>query len=82
MTFYTNIQTFDMFNENIKFNKVPKKKGSKTDKFNVIKDGIIIGQIKWSSRIRGYSFLPTDDCDDKIKAFIKNLMNDRKRLDN
>lgn len=58
----------------IKFALQPKKKGAKTDIYNVIKDGNVIGQIKWYSRMRGYAFLPTSDCNDEIKEFIKGLM--------
>lgn len=35
-------------------------------------------QIKWSSRMRGYAFLPTPDCDPKIKEFVKELMRKRR----
>ena len=73
------ISTFRAFNEGIKFTKSPTKKGSKTGKWNVTKDDLVIGQIKWSSRIRGYAFLPTDDCNDKIKSFIEDLMDKRRR---
>ena len=44
----------------------------------VNKNGKIIGQIKWSSRMMGYAFQPTNDCNDKIKEFIKDLMNTRR----
>ena len=64
--------------EGLKFVKQPKKKGAKTDIFNVNKNDIIIGQVKWSSRMRGYSFLPTPDCDPKIKEFVKELMRKRR----
>lgn len=63
---------------NLKFNKQPKKKGAKTDVYNVSKGSNTIGQIKWSSRMRGYAFLPTPDCDIKIKDFIKDLMKKRR----
>jgi hypothetical protein len=59
---------------NLKFNKQPKKKGAKTETYNVIKDGNTIGQIKWYSRVRGYAFLPTTDSSNEIKEFIKDLM--------
>jgi len=62
----------------IKFTLQPKKKGAKTDIYNVSKDGNVIGQIKWYSRMRGYAFLPTSDCNDEIKDFIKDLMKKRK----
>jgi (p)ppGpp synthase/HD superfamily hydrolase len=63
---------------NLKFNLQTKKKGAKTETYNVSKDGNIIGQIKWSSRMRGYSFLPTNDINDEIKDFVRNLMKKRR----
>lgn len=72
-----NILDYKLF-ESIKFVKQPKKKGAKTDTFNVNKNDTIIGQIKWSSRMRGYAFLPTPDCDPKIKEFVKELMRKRR----
>jgi hypothetical protein len=63
---------------NLKFTLQPKKKGAKTDTYNVSKDGHVIGQIKWYSRMRGYAFLPTPDCNDEIKEFIKDLMKKRR----
>ena len=62
----------------LKFTLQPKKKGAKTDIYNVSKDGNVIGQIKWYSRLRGYAFLPTTDCNDEIKDFIKDLMKKRR----
>ena len=62
----------------LKFTKQPKKKGAKTETYNVVKDGNVIGQIKWSSRMRGYSFLPTTDSSNEIKEFIKDLMSKRR----
>jgi len=62
----------------LKFNKQPRKKGAKTDVYNVVKSGNTIGQIKWSSRLRGYGFLPTPDCDSEIKEFVKELMRVRR----
>lgn len=62
----------------IKFTLQPKKKGAKTEIYNVNKDGQVIGQVKWSSRMRGYAFLPTSDCNDEIKEFIKELMRKRR----
>jgi hypothetical protein len=41
--------------------------------------GEVIGQIKWSSRMRGYAFLPEKQHDDEIKNFIKNLMSKREK---
>jgi hypothetical protein len=72
------IQNFEMFNEGIKFIKAPKKEGAKTDIYNVSKDDVIIGQIKWWSRMRGYAFLPSPDCDKRVKEFIKDLMKKRR----
>ena len=66
---------------NLKFTKQPKKKGAKTETYNVSKDGNVIGQIKWSSRMRGYAFLPTTDSSDEIKKFIKDLMLKRKNTE-
>lgn len=62
----------------LKFTKQPKKKGAKTDVYNVSKGGSVIGQVKWSSRMRGYAFLPTNDCDVEIKEFVKELMRKRR----
>ncbi len=72
------IQTFEMFNENVKFTKTAKKKGAKTDTYNVSKNGTVVGQVKWSSRMRGYAFLPTTDCDAEVKEFVKDLMAKRR----
>ena len=63
----------------IKFIKQPKKNiDSKTDIFFVYKNEILIGQVKWSSRLRGYGFLPTSDCESTVKDFIKDLMLQRR----
>jgi hypothetical protein len=64
----------------IKFVKQKKKSGAKTDTYNVIKSGNVIGQIKWSSRMRGYAFLPEKEHDTEIKDFIKSLMSDRRKV--
>jgi hypothetical protein len=66
---------------NLKFTKQPKKKGAKTETYNVSKDGSVIGQVKWSSRMRGYAFQPTTDSSDEIKEFIKDLMIKRKNTE-
>jgi hypothetical protein len=63
---------------NLKFTKQPKKKGAKTETYNVSKDGNVIGQVRWSSRMRGYAFQPTTDSSDEIKEFIKELMKKRR----
>jgi hypothetical protein len=54
------------------------KKGAKTDTYDVSKSGTIIGQVKWSSRMRGYAFLPTADSETEIKSFVKELMDKRR----
>lgn len=72
------IQNFEMFNEDVKFVKAAKKEGAKTDTYNVSKSGTVIGQVKWSSRMRGYAFLPTKDCDAEVKEFVKDLMAKRR----
>ena len=74
------LKTYILFESksNLKFTKQPKKKGAKTEIYNVSKDGNVIGQIKWSSRMRGYALLPTTDSSDEIKEFIKDLMAKRK----
>ena len=63
---------------NLKFTKKEKKKGAKTDTYDVSKSGTVIGQIKWSSRMRGYAFLPSTDCDNEIKEFVRELMKKRR----
>ena len=74
------LKTYILFESksNLKFTKQPKKKGAKTETYNVSKDGSVIGQIKWSSRMRGYAFLPTNDISDEIKDFVKDLMKKRR----
>jgi hypothetical protein len=74
------IKSYKVFESksNLKFIKKERKKLAKTDTYDVSKSGTIIGQIKWSSRMRGYSFLPTTDCDNEIKEFVKELMRKRK----
>lgn len=72
------MESYQLFLESVKFNKQPQKKGAKTDTYNVSKGGKVIGQIKWSSRMRGYSFQPTKDCDSQIKEFVKDLMRKRR----
>ena len=75
------LKTYKLFESksSLKFTKQPSKKVAKTETYNVIKDGEVIGQIKWSSRMRGYAFLPEKEHDDEIKKFIKDLMNKRKK---
>ena len=63
---------------NLQFIKKERKKGNKTDIYDVIKNGQVIGQIKWSSRIRSYGFLPSKDCGEQIKEFIQKQMKKRK----
>ena len=74
------IKTFNESKEitKVTFVKQPKKAGAKTETYNVLKRGTIIGQVKWVSRVRGYSFSPTADCDTEIKEFIKDLMKKRR----
>jgi hypothetical protein len=74
------LKSYKVFEEksNLKFTKKEKKKGAKTDTYDVSKSGTIIGQIRWSSSMRGYAFLPTKDCDNEIKEFVKELMKKRK----
>jgi len=74
------LQSYKLFESksDIKFIKKEKKKDAKTDTYDVSKSGNIIGQIKWSSRMRGYAFLPTKDCDNEIKEFVKELMKKRR----
>lgn len=74
------LKTYILFESksNLKFVKQPKKKGAKTETYNVSKDGNVIGQVKWSSRMRGYAFQPTIDSSDEIKEFIKDLMTKRR----
>ena len=74
------VKTFQIFESksNLTFTKQAKKKGAKTEVYNVVKSGNVIGQVKWSSRMRGYSFLPTKDCDNEIKEFVKDLMAKRR----
>ncbi len=74
------LKSFKVFENksNLKFTKKEKKKGAKTDTYDVSKSGTVIGQIKWSSRMRGYAFLPTKDCDNEIKEFTKELMKKRR----
>lgn len=77
------LKTYQLFEakeevSKLKFTLQPKKKGAKTDTYNVSKDGNVIGQIKWYSRMRGYAFLPTTDVSDEIKDFVKDLMKKRR----
>ena len=63
---------------NLQFIKKERKKGNKTDISDVLKNGQVIGQRKWASRIRSYGFLPSNDCDEQIKEFIQKQMKKRK----
>jgi hypothetical protein len=76
------LQTYQIFESKsiIKFVKKESKKGAKTETYDVVKSGEVIGQIRWSSRMRGYAFLPEKDHDDEIKTFIKDLMSKRKKV--
>ena len=75
------LKTYKLFESksSLKFVKQPSKKGAKTETYNVVKDDNVIGQIKWSSRMRGYAFLPEKDHDEEVKSFIKELMSKRKK---
>lgn len=77
MNYLKSYKIFESTN-GLRFVKTPRKKGAKTDVYNVYKYNNIIGQIKWSSRLRGYGFLPSPDCDSDIKSFIKNLTDIRR----
>ena len=57
----------------LKFNKQPKKKGAKTDVYNVVKGGNTIGQVKWHSRLRGYGFLPPSGDKPEVTEFVKEI---------
>jgi hypothetical protein len=74
------LKTYKLFENksNLKFKKQTSKKGAKTEIYDVLKDGNVIGQIKWYSRLRGYAFLPMKEHDTEIKDFIKDLMNKRR----
>lgn len=76
------LKTYQLFESksSIKFVKKESKKGAKTETYDVVKSGEVIGQIRWSSRMRGYAFLPEKDHDDEIKTFIKDLMSKRKKV--
>ena len=74
------LQTYQIFESksSIKFVKKEAKKGAKTETYDVVKSGEVIGQVRWSSRMRGYAFLPEKDHDTEIKTFIKDLMSKRR----
>lgn len=62
----------------VEFIAQPKKAGAKTGVWKVKKGRSLIGQIKWSSRVRGYAFLPGNDVSGEIKEFISDLMKARR----
>ena len=74
------LQCYALFESrpSIRFLKKPSKKGTKTETYDVVKSGEVIGQVRWSSRMRGYAFLPEKEHDEEIKGFIKDLMAERK----
>ena len=74
------LKTYKLFENksNLKFKKQTSKKDAKTEIYDVLKDGNVIGQIKWYSRLRGYAFLPEKEHDTEIKDFIKDLMRKRR----
>ena len=57
----------------LKFNKQSRKKGAKTDVYNVVKGGTTIGQVKWYSRLRGYGFLPPSGDESEVKEFVTEI---------
>ena len=57
----------------LKFNKQSRKKGAKTDIYNVVKGGTTIGQVKWYSRLRGYGFLPPSGDESEVTEFVKEI---------
>ena len=57
----------------LKFNKQSRKKGAKTDVYNVVKGGTTIGQVKWYSRLRGYGFLPPSGDESEVTEFVKEI---------
>ena len=63
-----------LLSESIKFDKLPKKKGAKTEVYDVIKDDETIGQVKWSSRVMGYAFQPTATDDDGDSMCFPRLL--------
>ena len=65
--------------ESVKFKKKQKKKNAKTDVYDVTKGKTVMGQIKWSSRVMGYAFSPTKDCEKQVKDFVKDLMAERRK---
>lgn len=67
-----------LLKESVKFKKKQRKKNAMTDVYDVLKNKTLVGQIKWSSRVMGYAFTPTNDCEKEVKAFVKNLMAERR----
>ena len=59
----------------LKFNNQSRKKGAKTDVYNVVKGGTTIGQVKWYSRLRGYGFLPPSGDESEVTDFVKEISN-------
>jgi len=78
MKYLTEYRLFEAVSS-IRFVKKESKKGAKTETYDVVKSGEVIGQVKWSSRMRGYAFLPEKEHEDEIKDFIKGLMSKRKK---
>jgi|TARA_R110000787_G_scaffold200167_1_gene311201 hypothetical protein len=66
-------QTEPKTTSKLKFNKQTKKKGAKTDVYNVVKGGTTIGQVKWYSRLRGYGFLPPSGNESEVTEFVKEI---------
>lgn len=78
MKYLTEYRLFESASS-IRFVKKESKKGAKTETYDVVKSGEVIGQVKWSSRMRGYAFLPEKEHEGEIKDFIKGLMSKRKK---
>jgi hypothetical protein len=74
------LQDYKLFESksNIKFIKKDKRKKVQRLILMMCQSGTIIGQVKWSSRMRGYAFLPTADSETEIKSFVKELMDKRR----
>ena len=70
---YENKRINEQSESKLKFNKQSRKKGAKTDVYNVVKGGTTIGQVKWYSRLRGYGFLPPSGDESEVTEFVKEV---------
>jgi hypothetical protein len=70
---YENKRINEQSESKLKFNKQSRKKGAKTDVYNVVKGGTTIGQVKWYSRLRGYGFLPPSADESEVTEFVKEI---------